>query len=89
MKRGGGILAILAGDKPKKKPATDLDDDYEDDDLDDESDPLDDLDDDEEGGEVDGERQEVCDRLFDAFESRDHAALWSALGDAVDLMRGG
>ncbi len=88
MKKGGGILAILAGEKPKKKAAeTDLDEDYEGDDLDDEVDPIDDLDD--EDGEVDAERQEVADRLFDAFESRDHAALWSALGDAVDMMRGG
>ncbi len=89
MKKGGGILAILSGGKPaKKKPESDLEDDDYEDDLDDEgADTLDDVDDEE--GAVDGERQEVCDRLFDAFESRDHAALWSALGDAFDLMRGG
>ncbi len=92
MKKGGGILAILAGGpkgKPKDKAS---EDDYGDDELDDldESgdDEADDLDLDEEGEGLDEEKREVCDRLFDSLEARDHDGFWAALGDAVDMVRG-
>lgn len=84
MKKAGGILAILAGGK---KPKAEVDDDDLDDDLDEAGDDeSDDLDDD--ASDLDEESREICDRLFDAFEARDHAGLWAALGDAVELVRG-